>query len=47
MVLSMILRGCILLLVPALSIGIPVALSSTQILKSLLYELSPLVLPSC
>jgi ABC-type antimicrobial peptide transport system permease subunit len=29
-------------LVLGLSIGIPVALSSTRILKSLLYELSPL-----
>jgi predicted permease len=38
----MILRECILLLVLGLSIGIPVALSSTRILKSLLYELSPL-----
>ena len=42
MVLWMILRECILLLVLGLSIGIPVALSSTRILKSLLYELSPL-----
>jgi hypothetical protein len=41
MVLWMILRECILLLVLGLSIGIPVALSSTRILKSLLYELSP------
>ena len=42
MVLWMILRECILLLVLGLSIGIPVALSSTRIVKSLLYELSPL-----
>ena len=38
----MILRECILLLVLGLAIGIPVALSSTRILKSLLYQLSPL-----
>jgi predicted permease len=42
MVLWMILRECILLLVLGLTIGIPVALSSTRILKSQLYELSPL-----
>jgi predicted permease len=42
MVLWMILRECILLLVLGLSIGIPVALSSTRIVKSLLYDLSPL-----
>jgi ABC-type antimicrobial peptide transport system permease subunit len=42
MVLWMILRESILLLVLGLSIGIPVALSSTRVLKSLLYELSPL-----
>jgi predicted permease len=41
-VLWMVLRECILLLVLGLSIGVPVALSSTRILKSLLYELSPL-----
>jgi predicted permease len=41
-VLWMILRECILLLVLGLTIGIPVALSSTRILKSQLYELSPL-----
>ena len=42
MVLWMIMRECILLLVLGLSIGIPVAVSSTRVLKSLLYELSPL-----
>jgi len=38
----LILRECILLLVCGLAIGIPVTLSSTRILTSLLYELSPL-----
>jgi predicted permease len=38
----LILRECILLLVCGLAIGIPVTLGSTRILKSLLYELSPL-----
>ncbi len=38
----MILRECILLLLLGLAIGVPVALSSTRILKSLLFELSPL-----
>jgi predicted permease len=38
----MILRECIVLLILGLAIGIPVALSSTHFLKSLLYELSPL-----
>jgi ABC-type antimicrobial peptide transport system permease subunit len=38
----MILRECIFLLVLGLALGVPVALSSTRILKSLLYELSPL-----
>jgi predicted permease len=38
----MILRECILLLALGLAAGIPVALSSTRFLKSLLYELSPL-----
>ncbi len=38
----MILRECIVLLVLGLAIGVPVALSSTHVLKSLLYELSPL-----
>jgi predicted permease len=38
----LILRECILLLVLGFAIGIPVALSSTHILKSLLYQLSPL-----
>jgi predicted permease len=37
----MILRECIFLLVLGLAVGIPVALSSTRILKSMLYELSP------
>jgi hypothetical protein len=43
MLLWMILRECILLLVLGLALGVPVALSSTRILKSLLYELSHLV----
>lgn len=38
----LILRECIFLLVLGFAIGIPVALSSTHILKSLLYQLSPL-----
>jgi ABC-type antimicrobial peptide transport system permease subunit len=42
MLLWMILRECILLLVLGLALGVPVALSSTRILKSQLYELSPL-----
>ena len=42
MLLWMILRECILLLVLGLALGVPVALSSTRILKSMLYELSPL-----
>jgi predicted permease len=42
MLLWMILRECLLLLVLGLVLGVPVALSSTRILKSLLYDLSPL-----
>ena len=42
MLLWMILRECILLLVLGLALGMFAALSSTGILKSLLYELSPL-----
>jgi ABC-type antimicrobial peptide transport system permease subunit len=42
MLLWMILRECILLLALGLAIGVPVASSSTRILKSQLYELSPL-----
>lgn len=42
MLLWLILRECLLLLVFGLAIGIPVSLASTGILKSLLYELSPL-----
>ena len=42
MLLWMILRECIVLLVLGLALGVPVALTSTRILKSLLYELSPL-----
>jgi predicted permease len=42
MLLWMILREYILLLVLGLALGVPVALSSTRILKSQLYELSPL-----
>ncbi|HEY6447192.1 MAG TPA: ABC transporter permease [Acidobacteriaceae bacterium] len=38
----MVLRECLALLIPGLAIGIAVALTSTHILKSLLYELSPL-----
>ena len=38
----MILRECILLLLFGLAVGIPAALGSTRILKSLLYQLSPL-----
>ena len=38
----MILRECLLLLVVGLAVGVPVAPSTTRILKSLLYELSPL-----
>jgi predicted permease len=38
----MILRESVLLLALGLALGVPVALSSTRILKSLLYELSPL-----
>jgi ABC-type antimicrobial peptide transport system permease subunit len=38
----LILRECILLLVLGFAIGIPIALSSTRILQSLLYQLSPL-----
>ena len=42
MLLWMILRESILLLTLGLAIGVPIALSSTRILKSQLYELSPL-----
>ena len=42
MLLWMVLRESLRLLVIGLAIGIPIALSSTRILKSLLYELSPL-----
>jgi predicted permease len=42
MLLWLVLRESLLLLIIGLAIGIPVALSSTRILKSLLYELSPL-----
>jgi len=38
----MILRECVLLLIFGLAVGIPLALSTTRFLKSLLYELSPL-----
>src|SRR5580698_4295130 len=41
-VLWLILRESILLLILGLAIGVPMALSSTRILKSLLYQLSPL-----
>jgi predicted permease len=42
MLLWMILRESILLLALGLAIGVPIALSSTRLLKSQLYELSPL-----
>jgi predicted permease len=42
MLLWLVLRECLLLLVIGLAIGIPISLSSTRILKSLLYQLSPL-----
>ena len=38
----LVLRESLLLLVLGLAVGIPIALSSTHILKSLLYQLSPL-----
>ncbi len=38
----LVLRESLLLLVLGLAIGVPIALSSTRILKSLLFELSPL-----
>jgi ABC-type antimicrobial peptide transport system permease subunit len=38
----MILRESVFLLSIGLAVGVPVALSTTRILKSLLYELSPL-----
>jgi predicted permease len=38
----LVMRECILLLTVGFAIGIPVALSSTHVLKSLLYQLSPL-----
>jgi ABC-type antimicrobial peptide transport system permease subunit len=41
MLLWMILRECLLLLAIGLAVGVPIALSSTRIVKSLLYELSP------
>jgi predicted permease len=42
MLLWLVLRESLVMLVIGLAIGIPIALSSTRILKSLLYELSPL-----
>jgi predicted permease len=42
MLLWLVLRESLLLLVIGLAIGVPIALSSTRILKSLLFELSPL-----
>ena len=42
MLLWLVLRESLLLLLVGLAIGVPIALSSTRILKSLLYELSPL-----
>jgi len=42
MLLWIVLRESILLLALGLAIGVPAALSSTRVLKSLLYELSPL-----
>ena len=38
----MVLRESVLLLLVGLAIGVPLALSSTRVLKSLLYDLSPL-----
>ena len=38
----MVLRECVLLLIVGLAIGVPLALSSTRVLKNLLYELSPI-----
>ena len=38
----LILRECLVLLLLGLVVGLPVTLSSTRILKSLLYQLSPL-----
>jgi predicted permease len=38
----MIMRECIFLLVLGLAFGVPVAISSTHVLKSMLYQLSPL-----
>ena len=38
----LILRECLVLLILGLVVGLPVTLSSTRILKSLLYQLSPL-----
>jgi len=38
----MVLRECVLLLLVGLAIGVPLALSTTRVLKSLLYDLSPL-----
>ena len=38
----LILRECLILLILGLVVGLPVTLSSTRILKSLLYQLSPL-----
>ncbi|WP_348263977.1 ABC transporter permease [Telmatobacter sp. DSM 110680] len=38
----MVMRECVLLLLVGLAIGVPLALSSTRVLKSLLYDLSPL-----
>ena len=42
MLLWLVLRESLLLLVIGLAIGIPISLSSTRILKTLLYQLSPL-----
>jgi predicted permease len=42
MLLWLVLRESLLLLIIGLAIGIPIALSSTRVLKSLLFELSPL-----
>jgi predicted permease len=42
MLLWLILRECLVLLAFGLAIGVPVSMASTRILKSLLFELSPL-----
>jgi ABC-type antimicrobial peptide transport system permease subunit len=38
----MILRECVVLLTVGLAVGVPIALTSIRVLKSLLYKLTPL-----